>query len=359
MVDAKIFMAAERNGHKGQILAALRNRFPEIPEQVISQTLQAEHGNPERCLTILAAESDKILYGGNDFVDSPMPVQPSSQNTPIDEPISISIPPSTTSPYLRNRITAPVPQPAIRPMTVAQPSPSMGYVSTSTADRPSSAVVASYDKTLLCHQRQRLDTLKKEIYNEHRKLIRLRNECQEKEAEMINKKFLVAPYPTSTDVRHLRDENRVLREEIEHMTQEIDQMSNGQDVLGHQNSNPGVIQTPYNPPPVRRVESYPSCRPNSGANGPTSSLQRFCSMFGGITAPSPHGEESPSGSLSPQPPDGGSNDWVFLPPNFQNIVHSSEETTWTCAVCTFANHEALEVCEMCEMPRNRALEARA
>ena len=42
MVDAKIFMAAERNGHKGQILAALRNRFPEIPEQVISQTLQAE-----------------------------------------------------------------------------------------------------------------------------------------------------------------------------------------------------------------------------------------------------------------------------------------------------------------------------
>ena len=32
-------------------------------------------------------------------------------------------------------------------MTVAQPSPSMGYVSTSTADRPSSAVVASYDKS--------------------------------------------------------------------------------------------------------------------------------------------------------------------------------------------------------------------
>lgn len=42
MVDAKHFMAAERNGHNGQIFEALRNRFPEIPEQVISLTLQSE-----------------------------------------------------------------------------------------------------------------------------------------------------------------------------------------------------------------------------------------------------------------------------------------------------------------------------
>lgn len=42
MVDAKYFMAAERNGYNGQIFEALKNRFPEIPEQVISQTLQAE-----------------------------------------------------------------------------------------------------------------------------------------------------------------------------------------------------------------------------------------------------------------------------------------------------------------------------
>ena len=44
MVDAKFFMAAERNGHNGHIFEALRNRFPEIPEQVISQTLQSEVG---------------------------------------------------------------------------------------------------------------------------------------------------------------------------------------------------------------------------------------------------------------------------------------------------------------------------
>lgn len=41
MVDAKFFMAAERNGYNGQIFEALRNRFPEIPVQVISQTLQS------------------------------------------------------------------------------------------------------------------------------------------------------------------------------------------------------------------------------------------------------------------------------------------------------------------------------
>lgn len=44
MVDAKIFMATERNGYNGQIFEALRNRFPEIPEQVISNTLQSEVG---------------------------------------------------------------------------------------------------------------------------------------------------------------------------------------------------------------------------------------------------------------------------------------------------------------------------
>lgn len=83
-------------------------------------------------------------------------------------------------------------------------------------------------------------------------------------------------------------------------------------------------------------------------------------MFGGLTGPNPHGEESPSGSLSP-PPDGGSlNDWELLPQNSPHTpLHASDDTTWTCTVCTFANHEALEICEMCEMPRNRALEARA
>ncbi|KAM7433997.1 hypothetical protein ABFA07_015830 [Porites harrisoni] len=321
MVDTTIFMAAERNGHSGQIFEALRNRFPEIPEQVISRTLQTEHGNPERCLAVLAVESDKILYGGIDVLDSPMPVQPTSQNTPIDEPISITIPSSTTSPYVLNRITPPL-HPAIRPMTVAQPSPSAGFVSPVSADRPPPSAVASYDKTLLCHQRQRLETLKKEIYNEHHKLIRLRSECQEKETDRINKKFRVAPYPTSADVRHLRGENQVLTEEIEQMTREIDELSNGREVVigHHPNSNPALNQLPTYPPPD---------------------------------------EESPSGSISP-PPDGGSvNDWVFLPPNLQTTVHTSENTTWTCTVCTFLNHEALEVCEMCEMPRNRAVEARA
>lgn len=41
MVDAKLFMAAERNGYNGQIFEALKNRFPEISEHVISQTLQS------------------------------------------------------------------------------------------------------------------------------------------------------------------------------------------------------------------------------------------------------------------------------------------------------------------------------
>ena len=92
-------------------------------------------------------ESDKILYGGIDVLDSPMPVQPTSQNTPIDEPISITIPSSTTSPYVLNRITPPL-HPAIRPMTVAQPSPTAGFVSPVSADRPPPSAVASYDKSM-------------------------------------------------------------------------------------------------------------------------------------------------------------------------------------------------------------------
>lgn len=362
MVDAKFFMATERNGHNGQIFEALRSRFPEIPEQVISNTLQAEHGNPERCLSILAAESDRLLYGGNvEVIDSPMPVQPSSQSTPIDEPISIAIPQSTNPPHLPNRTEPPALQPMTRPMTVAQPSSAAAYVSSCTGERQIPSTVASYDQTLLCHQQRRLETLNKEMYNEHRKLIRLKDNLQEKEMEMVNNKFRVAANPTPADVKHLRDENRVLREEIEQMTREIDGLSNGRDVLiGNTSNNPVVTQPPppYQPPPVRRVESFPSSRPHSGTNGYGPSLTRFCSMFGRIPT---HEEESPT-SLSPPPPplDGSlSNEWVFLP-NYQNVMHERpEERTWTCSVCTFANHEALEVCEMCEMPRNRVLEARA
>lgn len=335
-------MATERNGHNGQLFEALRSRFPEIPEQVISNTLQAEHGSAERCMSILEAESDRLLYGGNiEVIDSPMPVQPSSQSTPIDEPISITIPQSTNPPYLPNRTEPPALQPMTRPMTVAQPSSAAGYVSSCTGERQMPSTVVSYDQTLLCHQQRRLETLKKEMYGEHRKLVRLRDDVQEKETEMVNNKFRVAANPTPIDVKHLRDENRVLREEIEQMTREIDGLSNGRDVLiGNTSNNPIVTQPPppYQPPPVRRVESFPSSRPHSGANE----------------------EESPS-SLSPPPPPDGSltNEWVFLP-NYPHAVRERpEEPTWTCLVCTFENHEALELCEMCEMPRNRTLEARA
>lgn len=96
-------------------------------------------------MTLLAAESDRILYGGYDMIDSPMPVQPSSQNVPIDDPISISIPPSTTSPYLP-RVVAPL---TVRPTTVGQPSPTLGYVSPGAGDRVTpSASSASYDQSM-------------------------------------------------------------------------------------------------------------------------------------------------------------------------------------------------------------------
>lgn len=108
-----------------------------------------QHGNAERCLSILSAESDRFLYGGGiEVLDSPMPVQPSSQNTPIDEPISISIPQTNTSPYLPNRTAPPPLQPLIRPMTLAQPSPGMGYVSTGPVERPPPSASTSYDQSM-------------------------------------------------------------------------------------------------------------------------------------------------------------------------------------------------------------------
>lgn len=107
-----------------------------------------QHGNTERCLRILTAESDRFLYGGGvDMLDSPMPVQPSSQNTPIDEPISITIPTTNTSPYLPNRTAPPPLQPLIRPMTVAQPSPGMEYISSGPGERPLPSASVSYDQS--------------------------------------------------------------------------------------------------------------------------------------------------------------------------------------------------------------------
>ncbi|XP_029209972.2 mitogen-activated protein kinase kinase kinase 7-interacting protein 3 homolog isoform X1 [Acropora millepora] len=339
MVDAKLFMAAERNGYNGQIFEALKNRFPEISEHVISQTLQSVHGNPECCMTLLAAESDRILYGGYDMIDNPMPVQPSSQNVPIDDPISISIPPSTTSPYLP-RVVAPL---TVRPTTVGQPSPTLGYVSPGAGDRVTpSASSASYDQTLLCHQRQRLETLRKEIYNEQHKLMRVKDECQEKETEMFDIKYRVAANPTNTDVKHLRDEIHVLREDIDQMTQEIDGLSNGRVVIGHPSGSPLITETPT---PVRRAESFPSSRPHSGTNGPMSGLQRFCSAFGNLTTSS-HGEDG--SQLSPQTED---TSWEFIPPH-HSALNRLGNGSWTCAHCTFENHEALDVCEMCERARS-------
>lgn len=103
-------------------------------------------------MRILTAESDRFLYGGGiDVLDSPMPVQPSSQNTPVDEPISITIPTTNTSPYLPHRTAPPPPlQPLIRPMTVAQPSPGMEFISSTPIERPPLSASASYDQSK-CH----------------------------------------------------------------------------------------------------------------------------------------------------------------------------------------------------------------
>jgi len=99
-------------------------------------------------LRILTAESDRFLYGGGvDMLDSPMPVQPSSQNTPVDEPISITIPTTNTSPYLPHRTAPPPLQPLIRPMTVAQPSPGMEYVSSGPVERPPPSAGVCYDQS--------------------------------------------------------------------------------------------------------------------------------------------------------------------------------------------------------------------
>ena len=114
-------------------------------------------GNLERCLSILAAESDRFLYGGNiDVLDSPMPVQPSSQNTPIDEPISIAIPQPTNTPYLPNRTAPPPLQPMIRPMTVAQSSSGVGRVSSCPlpGERQPPSAVASYDQSMYSNKLQ-------------------------------------------------------------------------------------------------------------------------------------------------------------------------------------------------------------
>lgn len=69
MVDAKYFMAAERNGYNGQIFEALKNRFPEIPEQVISQTLQAEVSRISN-LTLATCLKDLLIIYITDLASS-------------------------------------------------------------------------------------------------------------------------------------------------------------------------------------------------------------------------------------------------------------------------------------------------
>lgn len=41
-----------------------------------------------------------------------------------------------------------------------------------------------------------------------------------------------------------------------------------------------------------------------------------------------------------------------MPKNKKSVEDDDEKNQWLCEKCSFANHPALEICEMCELPKN-------
>ncbi|XP_031553120.1 mitogen-activated protein kinase kinase kinase 7-interacting protein 3 homolog isoform X2 [Actinia tenebrosa] len=329
---SKVCMAAVNDNDRTYTLSRLQERFPEIPEGVISKILAQYANNMEKCLTILSQESDKYLYG--ESMDSPG----SKNSNSIMEPLRINIPSNDTDLSREMDSFAILPQTT---KTVAVPSSSGTTIFSNLSRERHHSVddYNDYNRKVIQHQKQRLDRLRLEYEAEKIKLSRLHKFVKDKEEELINKKYRVASNPSKTHVDHLLEETQVLRTEIDNMTQVIDNINNGASLLGFvttsQSNAENISSTPHQHPGVHTPR--PPWLPPMGERPKTQSPVHDPSMDEWILLPKELiSAPIPTTTIEPTPPP---------PPE-------DTEQTWQCKHCTLENHGALNSCEACERSRN-------
>lgn len=171
----------------------------------------------------------------------------------------------------------------------------------------------AYTQALLLHQRSRLEVLQK-VLNEERKILsKMKMEVNTMEEHLLQRKLNLTAISNMTDVQNLREENRRLRVECHCLSMEVDFFLKGRAPLGETDEDfyKNIFTGPLGPiPPVRNTENL-----NNQALSASSTFQ----------------EDKKDDKTE-----------------VQNI---EEKDVWKCSKCTFANHPALNKCEMCEMTR--------
>lgn len=197
-------------------------------------------------------------------------------------------------------------------------------------------------KARLLHQIERKNLLEKELNRERKKLKTMHENVKMMEKDLQQRQMQQrtrATYPIIQRVHTLRHEIQVLQDECKKMTNEVDLNSDIQVPLGetdeefYKNIYTGqqgwVLLPPIN------AQFHASRRPENLHRQAREFRERCRDNV--VTA----GMDVPGGREEGRMRGGAG----------EGIGASGEGPNWTCSMCTFRNHPALDKCEECEMPR--------
>ncbi|XP_043985385.1 TGF-beta-activated kinase 1 and MAP3K7-binding protein 3 isoform X3 [Gambusia affinis] len=340
------------------ILQDLKQRFPEIPEGVVSQFLLQNNNNLDVCCHLLSQESNRYLYG--DFHHSPEEMRMSrnhmlhislgypgseagksngggagrslvhstsdghidpqrpSYPEPLSAPATMAPSPSYNPFFMNDQSrssSTPTPPPTMQDQGAhsATPAPILpisalpANIASQFQHLPRRSSSASddyaYTQALLLHQRARMERLVKELHMERQKLEQLKTDVNNMEYDALQRRFRRVNsthlVPRPEEITRLRTHNRQLQIDIDCTLKETD-----------------LLQSRGKFDPKAMSNFYDNIQP--GPLGPTNPGKKEGEQ---ASKPTPQRDEDFEGAH------------------------------WNCDSCTLLNHPALNRCEACEMPR--------
>ncbi|XP_016352879.1 TGF-beta-activated kinase 1 and MAP3K7-binding protein 2-like [Sinocyclocheilus anshuiensis] len=372
-----------------QVLRHLRQQFPELPEDVVSECVLQNKNNLAACCEYLTKVSPGFLYseGSQSSTDlrnhmtqlnlgisqnthgavqrDVMRMNGSRTVTPSASDGPLTVPSSLSEFYQPETPSVPAHTPAslsafatMESTRKPQPPQHLGlyqvggkghgfFLRYSDVLQYCFCVISFIPRVsddgpcelaaLLVHQRARMERLWHELEQKKRKLEKLKEEVNEMENDLTRRRMQrsnsACQIPSIKEMQQLRCKNRLLQIDIDCLTKEIDLLqTRGPDF------NPIAIHNFYDN--LGFLGPVPP-KPPKGPTKPGVDLDRR----GRRISVSSKLKRDPS--LPPVPPAEGSRS--------ARLVSEPEEddgVQWSCTACTFLNHPALNRCEECEFPRH-------
>uniref|UniRef100_A0AAV2L222 TGF-beta-activated kinase 1 and MAP3K7-binding protein 3 n=1 Tax=Knipowitschia caucasica TaxID=637954 RepID=A0AAV2L222_KNICA len=302
------------------MLQDLKQRFPEIPEGVVSRCLIQNNNNLDLCYHLLAQESNRYLYAQfHPGIYLPPRPRPASSPQPAQSAYTFKIkvspggqaqrplgsPPVAEAESLLNivdQVENNAAPPPILPISALTGTASSLFQQMPRRSSSGSDDYA-YTQALLLHQRARMERLMKELLAERQKLDQLKADVNNMEYDALQRRFRrvnsTSLIPRPEEMTRLRTLNRKLQIDIDCTLKETD-----------------LLQSRGKLDPNAMSDFYKNIQP------------------GPAVLPQSYKKEPASKPALPPPRD-----------------EDFEGAQWNCESCTFLNHPALNRCEQCEMPR--------